>query len=182
MSVPNPLRLLNGNRGVTRRHDAMLHDAPTLRYTRIICQPSSEAARRPSARRRPDSQSVLGALRREVSLSVCKFENRFQLVEGRSGNVQISSKFLRSSATRTLRDVDHHTVSSTSPLIPECESLLRWEFPYRSARQDDKFLRLTPCTQFPEVTHVGKGNGEGLRHSIIPTHRRPNERTYDVAS
>src|SRR6185312_14503193 len=75
------------------------------------------------------------------------FENRLELVERPSCNIQVSAEFPGPSPRRPLGDVERDAVGSSPPLIGERELLMFWQSLNRRLRQTDECLGFLPRSQ-----------------------------------
>src|SRR2546426_3184163 len=104
----------------------------------------------------------------DIAQSLSKLQHALELVQRALRDLQVPSELPRPGLSCTLGDVQGDAVRGAPPLRAKRERLITRECRDGVTRQDRESLRLLPCDEFPEVTHlenVGRNVGRASSFS-----------------
>lgn len=90
---------------------------------------------------------------REVPLSHDDLEDRFDLMQGAPGDIEVVAELPWPSPAGPFGDVQGDRVASTAPLIREHEALTGWQASDRRGGHEDEVKRRMPRAEISEVAH-----------------------------
>src|SRR5207253_2864093 len=79
------------------------------------------------------------------------FQNRLELVQGASRDVNVATEVAATGARGALGEVQRNAVGSPPPLRGERKSFLRWQAEDCGPRQHHEADRLLPCSEISKV-------------------------------